>query len=341
MRLTGNLPQGGTAGNDLILARAYGRTLRRFGGVPYGTSGSPVYRGRTLLGAISTVFTPDNFLVGITPLQAMLALTQEPTPSMASLGPKHLAGRLPLTAQGISSHQVLSALQQHYGHVQETAMAPAPDNQSKGQLRPGDAIGAALMLGDIQLGYIGTVTLVQGKQVFAFGHPLLFTGPTNIPLTRVFVVTTTRGQYPQKIGGFGPVIGTVRQDRSAGVLAELDLAPFTVAMKFTVEDRDRQKRITVLTQAANISSELPFLAFIAALESMQRAMNRVGAGNAAWQWRLTLTEATEPIEATASEQDPNNIGFLVAMSGESLVSQVLATGATLKSIELVATVGGQ
>ncbi|HHW99549.1 MAG TPA: hypothetical protein GX738_07995 [Firmicutes bacterium] len=342
LRIIGTLPQGGTAGNYLFLARAYGATIRRLGGVPYGASGSPVYRGRTLLGAISTVFTPDNSLVGITPIAAMLALTQEPTQSTPPAGSSHPVTRLPITAQGLSSYRALNALEQHYGRVQDVVnIGIAPTEQQGRQLRAGESIGTALMLGDIQMGYIGTATLVQGSQVFAFGHPLLFAGPTNIPLTQAPIVTTTRGEFPQKIGSFGAVIGAIHQDRSAGVLAELGSVPLTVHMQFTVQDTDRQRTTTVTTQAANIKSELPFLTFIGVLESMQRAMNRVGSGSATWQWRLTLTNTSEPIQATASEEDATDIGFLVAISGESLVSQALATGVNLKSIELTAVVSSQ
>ncbi len=342
--IIGTLPQGGIAGSDLILARAYGTSIRHLGGVPFGASGSPVYRGRDLLGAISAVFAPDNSLVGITPIEAMLALPQEPTLSPATandaVGP---ATGLPLTTQGISSNRALIALEQHYGRVQKMlSISASPVQQtSSPSLRAGESIGAALMLGDIQLGYIGTVTLVQGSQVFAFGHPLLFAGPTNMPLTRAPILTTTRGSYPQKIGSFGPVIGTIHQDRSAGVLAQVGTTPSTVKLQLSIHDADRQRTTTFTAQVANINSELPFLTFIAALEGMQRAMNRVGAGSAAWQWRLTFTDLTPPIEAVANQSDATDIGFTVALSGETLVNQALTSGATLKSIELIATVGSQ
>ena len=81
LRILGVLPQAGTAGNDLILARAYGSALQRIGGVPLGASGSPVYQGRRLIGAIAAVFAPDFTMVGITPIAPMLKLTAEPMPT--------------------------------------------------------------------------------------------------------------------------------------------------------------------------------------------------------------------------------------------------------------------
>ncbi len=340
LRLIGTLPQGGIAGNDLILARAYGPTISKLGGVPYGASGSPVYQGRRLLGAVSSVFAPDNYLVGITPIKAMLALAEEPIlPTSFSYATGNHDKKLPITTNGIASSKALAALEKHYGKTQYiTNQAITTDQAGVTEIKNGDSIGAALMTGDIQLGYIGTATLVQGKELFAFGHPLLFAGATNIPLTTAPIITTTRGDYPQKIGSLGHTIGTIIQDRSAGILALLGNTPKLVHMKFTIQDTDRQQTTTVITQAASINSELPFLTFIATLESMQRAMNRVGPGTATWQWQVTYENKTEPVQFVASQYDSYDIGFVVAASGESLVSQALAEGLSLSSVELTATV---
>ena len=43
VRLTNNYPQGGIAGTDLILGRAFGPIIDRVGGVPFGASGSPEF----------------------------------------------------------------------------------------------------------------------------------------------------------------------------------------------------------------------------------------------------------------------------------------------------------
>ncbi|HBK86069.1 MAG TPA: hypothetical protein DDZ53_08595, partial [Firmicutes bacterium] len=158
--------------------------------------------------------------------------------------------------------KALAALEKHYGKTQYiTNQAITTDQAGVTEIKNGDSIGAALMTGDIQLGYIGTATLVQGKELFAFGHPLLFAGATNIPLTTAPIITTTRGDYPQKIGSLGHTIGTIIQDRSAGILALLGNTPKLVHMKFTIQDTDRQQTTTVITQAASINSELPFLTF--------------------------------------------------------------------------------
>jgi len=49
------LPAGGVGGLDLIVARVIGRAIDRICGIPAGASGSPVWVGGKLIGAISAV----------------------------------------------------------------------------------------------------------------------------------------------------------------------------------------------------------------------------------------------------------------------------------------------
>ena len=59
---------------------------------------------------------------------------------------------------------------------------PAPARTRRaGPLKPGDAVGVALLTGDFELGATGTVTHVDGDRVYAFGHPLYNLGPTAVP----------------------------------------------------------------------------------------------------------------------------------------------------------------
>src|SRR5690606_19403988 len=54
-------------------------------------------------------------------------------------------------------------------------------------LRPGDAMGVALLTGDFMLGATGTVTHVDGDRIYGFGHPMYNLGPTQFPLTEADV----------------------------------------------------------------------------------------------------------------------------------------------------------
>ena len=68
----------------------------------------------------------------------------------------------------------------------------------------------SLMRGDLEMGATGTVTHVDGKRVYAFGHPFLNLGPTAMPMTRARVLTVLPSlDSSMKIATLGPVIGTM------------------------------------------------------------------------------------------------------------------------------------
>ncbi|MGI6344923.1 MAG: hypothetical protein ACOX18_07715 [Bacillota bacterium] len=337
LQVNGETRDGGVSGLKLILARAEGEVIETIGGVPAGASGSPVYIGNQLLGAISTLFYPDPKLVGITPREAMLRLADEPLlPS--DIAPVGFQSSLqpPVTAIGISSGRILRQISQRYGSaiVGGEARQPVTVHELP---RPGSAIGAALLLGDIRLGFVGTTTLVDGQMLFAFGHPLLYAGPTSMPLTEAIILDVARGSFPNKVADLGAIIGTVIQDRAAGILAYLGQMPDLVEMKFTIKDEDRGQTEIVQVQATRLNSELPFLVLIATLESMQRAMNRVGPGTAIWEWVITLQGAAEPMRITEIRYDPN-IGFTLALQIETTVRELLENGQVIEAIELRAAV---
>lgn len=337
IRLTNNYPQGGIAGTDLILGRAFGPIIDRIGGVPFGASGSPVYINNEVVGAVSQLLSSDARLIGITPIADMLALVHEPSLQNTTYTEDHelrVGHPLVVVGNGFRMEKVKAELSRHFKSFITIAANSSNSVRQKQALQPGGLIGVALMTGDLKLGFIGTVTLVNGAQVFAFGHPLLFAGPTNIPMTTAEVLETATGQFPSKIGILGETVGTVIQDRAAGVLGVLNQAPQElVSMQFTVNDLDRDRVEIIRTEAVHIPTELPFLTFSAALETIFRAMNRTGAGTAQWEWTIGLA-SSENITLQQEQYDPFNIAYTIAGSIFSLLEEPLAAGLRVLSVEL-------
>ena len=111
------------------------------------------------------------------------------------------------------------------------------------KLRPGDAMGVALMTGDFILGATGTVTYVDGDKIYGFGHPLYNLGPTEFPLTQadVHVVLPSLLQS-SKIASFGEVIGTLKQDRATAVAGQLGRGPTMIPVTLTLNSDRAGKR---------------------------------------------------------------------------------------------------
>lgn len=340
VKLTNRFPDGGVAGTDLVLGRAFGALIDRVGGVPFGASGSPVFLGKRLIGAISQVISSDAKLVGITPIADMLALVREPllesTPGTID-GELRVAHPVAMVASGFRMEKAKAELNRHFQCSVGVAQAQVRLREAQ-PLRAGGPIGVALMTGDLKLGFIGTVTLIENNLVFAFGHPLLFAGPTNLPMTNAEILETATGSFPAKIGVLGQTVGTVVQDRAAGTLGVINQVPQgLVPMQFSVNDLDRGCVETITVEAVHIPTELPFLAFSAALETILRAMNRAGAGTAQWEWTIRLAD-TLPITMKQEQYDPFNIAFAIALSVFPLLEDPLAAGLKVIGVELSAVV---
>ncbi len=93
-------------------------------------------------------------------------------------------------------------------------------------LRPGDPVGVALVDGDLLMGATGTVTDVDGDQVYAFGHAFYNLGPTRFPMTRAYVHVVLPSLLSSvKLASTGEVVGTFRQDRPTAIAGTLGPPP--------------------------------------------------------------------------------------------------------------------
>ena len=102
-------------------------------------------------------------------------------------------------------------------------------------LRPGDAVGVGLLMGDFELGATGTVTHVDADRVYAFGHPLYNLGPTQFPMTRATVqVVLPSLMSSAKLASFDEVIGTVQQDRATAIAGRLGPGPSLIPVTITL-----------------------------------------------------------------------------------------------------------
>ena len=85
-------------------------------------------------------------------------------------------------------------------------------------LEPGSNIVVSLVRGDLDVSAGGTVTYVDGNQVYAFGHDMLELGFTELPMHKARAITVFPSlQSSFKILETGEMAGTIRQDRGMGI----------------------------------------------------------------------------------------------------------------------------
>jgi len=185
---------------------------------------------------------------------------------------------VPLNASGFEP-DVIAALSPAFAAAGLLPVAgqapPASADSGRRTLVPGDAVGVSLLSGDFELGATGTVTYVEGDRVYAFGHPLYNLGPTEFPMTAATVhVVLPSLMASSKLASFGPVIGTLQQDRATAIAGRLGAGPALIPMTVTLNsDRLGARTFTFgVVRDATFTPLLAYLAVANVLTAYERAV---------------------------------------------------------------------
>jgi hypothetical protein len=104
------------------------------------------------------------------------------------------------------------------------------------QFREGDAIGAVLLTGDFNVAATGTVTHVDGKHVWAFGHPFLDMGEVSYPMATAEIVTVLPNLASStKVANSGEIVGALTQDRAVGIFGEVGANAEMIPVELSVD----------------------------------------------------------------------------------------------------------
>jgi hypothetical protein len=183
----------------------------------------------SVISAFSTGHFTDRFADLVKPFQASssgsLAALPLPVSFGGVLSPGTLFNRIAEAANWMTVPSGASA-----------SSGTTPASRAAGELaalKPGSAVATQLLSGDMDLSATGTVTWVEGNSVLAFGHPFLSMGPVSMPMAQAEVLTVLPSLFRSfKFAATGPVLGSITQDRSTGILGTFGtrapMVPITV-----------------------------------------------------------------------------------------------------------------
>ena len=114
------------------------------------------------------------------------------------------------------------------------------------KIEPGSSINVELIRGDISWSANGTVTYVDGNKIYAFGHPNLTAGPTDVPMSAGYVISLLPNiQNSFKLAVPLSIVGAFQQDRSTGIAGTIGAAskmvPVNVAVKSSLNTTNHYK----------------------------------------------------------------------------------------------------
>jgi hypothetical protein len=125
-----------------------------------------------------------------------------------------------------------------------SAAGLAPATPSK--IEAGSSINVELIRGDLSWSANGTATYVDGNKVYAFGHPNLTAGPTDVPMSAGYVISLLPNlQNSFKMAVPLDVVGSFQQDRSTGIAGTLGvnskMIPVSVTMNSSLNSVNKYK----------------------------------------------------------------------------------------------------
>lgn len=260
---------------NLILAKLKGDILDR-AGVISGMSGSPVYVGGKLIGAVA--YSMGNFakeaIAGITPIGEMLSIERKetapssfspqipfkknlsleelfeinkefliPRSSFFSEGQTLVPLSIPLVFSGFSSNAFDKATV-FFSGLGFNPVRGGSSGQSLQRisspdlaLRGGDPVAVQLVRGDMDISAVGTVTHVDGNKVFAFGHPLYNLGAVDYVMAKAKVITVVPSLSSSfKMSSTGALVGSFVQDRNSGVFGKIGKIPKLIPVNVQMTD---------------------------------------------------------------------------------------------------------
>jgi hypothetical protein len=305
-------------GHDVIIAKVTGPLIDAAGGgIWAGMSGSPVYVGGDLIGAVALSFSQGpSEIAGLTPAEDMLTVGGYPAAArvparvqlsrtmrtriarstgspLASVGGTLVRLKLPVSVSGLglARFEKVDRLlaRRHVAAVTYPGSSASIGATAVGvdSLVPGGNFSAALSYGDVTLAAIGTTTYVCDGTALAFGHPFLQTGRSTLGAgdADAIAVVTDPTFSPFKLANAGGPLGRLDQDRSAAVRAvddAVDIIPAHTSLTNldTGLSRDGQTDVVV-------KSEFPTISTIHLLANMDSVFDELDAGSSALDWAIT------------------------------------------------------
>src|SRR5262249_9755821 len=137
--------------------------------------------------------------------------------------------------------------------------AKVAEHEKNVAIEPGAALTVALITGDFDISGIGTVTHVEGKRVYGWGHPFFGVGTCDFPLMTGYVHTIyPRQSISFKMGSPLRTVGVINADVStciAGWLGrEPDMLPVSMTVRRDPGQRSKSFHVKMVRQRAMLSS---------------------------------------------------------------------------------------
>jgi hypothetical protein len=331
--ILGVYPDAILPGRDLVMAEVHSAAIDKVGGVWFGMSGSPVYvtQGGTekLVGAVAFGFSfGPSHVIGLTaaedmekvlhyaapapkvPAKVRLStsmqadVAQATSSTLAEVPDALVQLKVPVSVSGAGGpggakilQRMQKRLNNHGARVRLYAGASAPASAvaTADDMVPGSNFVAALSYGDLTFAAVGTTTFQCDGMAMAFGHPFLFQGKSSFGANSANALTIYPDPVfsPFKLANVTGAVGTVDQDRFAGVRADFGAPPTTASITSLTTARNTGRTQSGLTEVVATDDEFvfPYLSSYHEFLQIISTMDQDSGGSGEIEWTIRGTRA--------------------------------------------------
>ncbi len=210
--------------------------LIQLGGIAKGMSGSPIFTEQGTWGAIAYGFNSQDsppYYFFATPIEWVIGtrgLMPAAKPTATWEGNRITPLDIPLLSTGLNG---VHPLPEGRSSLLSGASAAGLTQERQESFEAGRPLTVGLLLGELTLGAVGTVSYVDGNRVYGFGHPMNSSGPVELPIIEAKVLGEISNlSAPFKFTTLNPTVrGTLTEDRLPAVRGVLEQEPDLVPIK--------------------------------------------------------------------------------------------------------------
>lgn len=204
-------------------------------------------------------------------------------------------------------------------------------------LQPGSAVSVDLVKGDLNVGALGTVTYVDDTtgRVLAFGHPFFKLGNIDYFMSSAWMLAPVKSLDSSfKVGIGGATVGSIRQDRAAGVAGELGRTPKTISLVIRVNDWDKQNEQAFNMQMIVHEQLTRALLETSVISLVDKVLDRTGEGTAVVSYDIKANNLPggRSISRKNMYYSPNNI--TTVLTGELMNAMSLLGDNRFQNVDI-------
>ena len=218
----------------VYMVEASDPVLIQLGGIAQGMSGSPIFTEQGTWGAIAYGFNQQDsppYYFFATPIEWVIG-NRGAMPLAKSAATWEESGITPLTipllGTGFNPAYELDDLP---FQSELTPAGRAAQNQDS--FEAGRPLAVGLMLGEVTIASLGTISYIDGNRVYGFGHPMSGSGVVELPIIEAVVLGPISNlSAPFKFATLNPTVrGTLTEDRLPAVRGMLGEGPELIPLK--------------------------------------------------------------------------------------------------------------